>query len=144
MEAANRGSHDEGWPSLGFLVTLPFESQVNEFVTPELGFRFHYFAMRKAHLVLRAAALVTFPGGYGTLDEAFEVLTLVNTRKLNPMPVLFVGEEFWRRLIDWDYLVDTGMVSPEALEILQIVPDAAAAWQVISDFYGLRVVAVDE
>lgn len=144
MEAANRGSHDEGWPSLGFLVTLPFESQVNEFVTPELGFRFHYFAMRKAHLVLRAAALVTFPGGYGTLDEAFEVLTLVNTRKLNPMPVLFVGEEFWRRLIDWDYLVDTGMVSPEALEILQIVPDAAAAWRVISDFYGLRVVAVDE
>ena len=138
MEAANRGSHDEGWPSLGFLITLPFESQVNDFVAPELAFRFHYFAMRKAHLVLRAAALVTFPGGYGTLDEAFEVLTLVNTHKLDPMPVLFVGEEFWRRLIDWDYLAETGMVSPDALKIAQIVPDAASAWRAICDFYGLE------
>lgn len=138
MEAANRGSYDEDWPTLGFLITLPFESQINEFVTPEFGFRFHYFAMRKAHLVLRAAALVSFPGGFGTLDEAFEVLTLINTNKLDPMPVIFVGEEFWSRLIDWDYLVETGKLSPEGRQILQIMPDAQSAWRAISDFYGLE------
>jgi len=138
MEAANRGSHEEGWPSVGFLITLPFECEVNRYVAPELAFRFHYFAMRKAHLVLRAAALVNFPGGFGTLDEAFEVLTLVNTKKLDPMPIIFVGEEFWRRLIDWECLVETGMVSREALDLVQIVPDAASAWRIISDFYGLE------
>lgn len=138
MEAANRGSHDEGWPSLGFLITLPFESEINDFVTPDLAFRFQYFALRKAHLVLRAAALVAFPGGFGTLDEAFEVLTLVNTKKLDPLPVIFVGEEFWTRLIDWDYLVESGKLSPEGRQILQILPDAESAWQAISDFYGLE------
>lgn len=138
MEAANRGSHEEDWPSVGFLVTLPFESEINRYVTPELAFRFHYFAMRKSHLVLRAAALVAFPGGYGTLDEAFEVLTMVNTSKLDPMPVIFVGEQFWRRLIDWEYLVESGMISREGLDLVQIVPDADAAWQIICDFYGLE------
>ena len=138
MEAANRGSYDEGWPSVGLLITLPFESHINDYVTPELAFRFHYFAMRKAHLVLRAAALVTFPGGFGTLDEAFEVLTLLNTKKLDPMPAIFVGEDFWNRLIDWEFLEESGMVSREGLDLVQIVPDAESAWQFISDYYGLR------
>ncbi|MFM7145921.1 MAG: TIGR00730 family Rossman fold protein [Actinomycetales bacterium] len=138
MEAANRGSHDEGWPSAGFLITLPFETEINPYVTTELAFRFHYFAMRKAHLVLRAAALVTFPGGFGTLDEAFEVLTLINTGKIDPMLAIFVGEEFWNRLIDWEYLVESGMISREALDLVQIVPDAQSAWRLISDFYGLE------
>lgn len=137
MEAANRGSHDEGWPTAGFLITLPFEAGPNAYVSPELSFRFHYFAMRKAHLVLRAAALVAFPGGFGTFDEVFEVLALVSTGKLDPLPVVLVGETFWRRVVDWDMLVETGMVSPERLDLLQIVPDASSAWQIISDFYGL-------
>ncbi|MBM3687881.1 MAG: LOG family protein [Actinobacteria bacterium] len=137
MEAANRGSYEEGWPSLGFGITGPMED-LNEYVDPELAFRFHYFALRKAHLVVRAAALVSFPGGFGTLDEAFEVLNLVNTQKLNPLPIIFVGEEFWSRLIDWDYLVETGKLSPEGRQILTIVPDAESAWQIISDFYGLE------
>lgn len=138
MEAANRGSHQEGWPSVGLLITLPFESGINEYVDPKLAFRFHYFAMRKTHLILRAAALVTFPGGFGTLDEAFEILTLINTGKIDPMPALFVGEEFWTRLIDWDYLLESGMVSREGLDLVQIVPDAESAWQVICEYYGLE------
>ena len=138
MEAANRGSHEEGWPTIGLLITLPFESQINAYVTPELAFRFHYFAMRKAHLVLRAAALVTFPGGFGTLDEAFEILTLINTGKIDPMPAIFVGEDFWRRLIDWEYLVESGMVSREGLDLVQIVDDAESAWRIIREFYGLE------
>jgi uncharacterized protein (TIGR00730 family) len=112
MEAANRGAHDAGAMSVGLNITLPHEQFPNPYVTPELCFSFHYFSMRKLHFLLRARALVAFPGGYGTFDELFEVLTLAQTRKIPPVPVILVGEEYWRRVIDFDFLVDEGTIDP--------------------------------
>ncbi len=140
MEAANRGAHDAGAPTIGFNITLPREQLPNPFTTPELTFRFHYFSMRKMHLAMRANALVVFPGGFGTMDELFEILTLVQTRKGRNIPVILVDEPFWRRTINFESLVADGMIGPAELEIFKFVRDGSDAWrQLIAD--GLPLAA---
>jgi uncharacterized protein (TIGR00730 family) len=129
MEAANRGAHDVGVDSIGLNIVLPFEQAPNAYITPHLCFNFHYFAIRKMHFLLRAVALVVFPGGYGTLDELFEVLTLIQTRKIKPIPVLLFGREYWERVIDFSALVDEGMIAPADLDIFCFVETADDAWQ---------------
>ena len=129
MEAANRGAKDAGAPSIGFNITLPREREPNPYSTPELTFRFHYFAMRKMHLAMRANALVVFPGGFGTMDELFEILTLQQTRKAPPMPVVLLGKDFWNRIFNFEALVEYGMIEREDLALFDIVDDAEAAWQ---------------
>jgi len=129
MEAANRGAHEAGAKSVGLNIDLPHEQYPNPYVTPELCFRFHYFALRKLHFLLRAKALVAFPGGFGTLDEIFETLTLVQTRKIEPIPVILVGEAYWRRFLDIDYLVDEGVVDPEDRELFWYAESAEEVWQ---------------
>jgi uncharacterized protein (TIGR00730 family) len=117
MEAANRGAHDAGAESIGLNIVLPFEQQPNRYITPHLCFNFHYFALRKMHFLLRAVALVVFPGGFGTMDELFEVLTLIQTGKIRPIPVLLFGREYWQRVIDFQALVDEGVVAAKDLDI---------------------------
>lgn len=129
MEAANQGAFEVGAPSIGFNITLPREQQPNPYSTPELTFRFHYFAMRKMHLAMRAAALVVFPGGFGTLDELFELLTLRQTGKAPPIPIVLVDEAFWRSVICLDALVANGMVDAKDLKLLAFADSAEAAWQ---------------
>ncbi len=131
MEAANRGADDVGAHSVGLNITLPHEQFPNPYITPDLCFRFHYFGMRKMHFLLRARALVVFPGGYGTLDELFETLTLLQTRKIDPLPVVLVGEEFWRRAIDPDFLVDEGVIAPEDRDLFCYAETADEIWGVI-------------
>jgi len=135
MEAANRGAFDVGAKSVGLNIELPHEQYPNPYVTPSLCFRFHYFALRKMHLLLRARALVAFPGGYGTLDELFEVLTLIQTRKIKPMPVILVGEQFWRRAVDFDYLVDEGVIDLEDRELFWFAETAVETWEGILRWY---------
>ena len=137
MEAANRGAHDEGAPNIGLNITLPHEQSGNRFITPTLSFKFHYFALRKMHFMMRAKALVAFPGGFGTLDELFEVLTLVQTRKTKPVPVILFGTEFWKRLIDFDFLVEQGTISAADLALFHYTDDPQEAWDRIRGFYGL-------
>ncbi|WP_372624546.1 TIGR00730 family Rossman fold protein [Falsiroseomonas sp.] len=131
MEAANRGAHDVGAPSIGFNIRLPQEQQPNIYTTPELTFQFHYFAIRKLHLAMRARALVVFPGGFGTLDELFEILTLRQAGRMGLVPVVLVDESYWRRLVNWDALVEDGMVDREDLELLRFADDADAAWHLL-------------
>jgi uncharacterized protein (TIGR00730 family) len=128
MEAANRGAYDVSAPSIGLNITLPHEQYPNPYVTPDLCFRFHYFAMRKLHFMLRARALVAFPGGYGTLDEVFETLTLVQTRTVPAVPVVLVGEEYWRRLVDFDFMVDEGVIEAEDRELFWFAETAEEIW----------------
>jgi uncharacterized protein (TIGR00730 family) len=128
MEAANRGAFDAGAKSVGLNISLPHEQYPNPYVTPELCFNFHYFALRKLHFLLRAKALVAFPGGYGTLDELFEVLTLIQTRKIKPIPVVLVGEAYWRRAVDIDFLVDEGVIDPEDRELFWFAETADEIW----------------
>lgn len=128
MEAANRGAFDAGAKSVGLNISLPHEQYPNPYVTPELCFSFHYFALRKLHFLLRAKALVAFPGGYGTLDELFEVLTLIQTRKIKPIPVVLVGESYWRRAIDMDFLVDEGVIDSEDRELFWFAETAEEIW----------------
>ncbi|WP_418317197.1 TIGR00730 family Rossman fold protein [Piscinibacter sakaiensis] len=135
MEAANRGAFDVGAESIGLNITLPHEQYPNPYVTPGLCFRFRYFAMRKLHFVKRACALVAFPGGYGTLDELFETLTLIQTRKISPVPVVLVGEGYWRRAIDIDFLVEEGVIEAEDRELFWYAESAAQAWQGILDWH---------
>lgn len=135
MEAANRGAHDVGRDSIGLNIALPHEQYPNPYVSPELCFSFHYFAIRKLHFLLRARALVVFPGGYGTMDELFEVLNLVQTRKIAPLPVVLVGEEYWRRVFDADFLVDEGMIDPEDRELFWFAETAEATWHGILRWY---------
>ena len=135
MEAANRGSFDVGVKSVGLNITLPHEQFPNPYVAPELCFSFHYFALRKLHFLLRAKALVAFPGGYGTFDELFEVLTLVQTRKIKPIPVVLVGEAYWRRAIDFDFLVDEGVIDPEDRELFWFAETAEDIWSGILDWH---------
>jgi len=137
MEAANRGAQEAGAPSVALNIALPHEQHPNPYVTPDLSFKFHYFALRKMHFMMRAKALVAFPGGFGTLDELFEVMTLVQTRKARPVPILLFGTTFWQRLIDMDVLVQEGTISPEDLKLFHYVDTAEDAWQVICDFYAL-------
>ncbi|HEX5131899.1 MAG TPA: TIGR00730 family Rossman fold protein [Candidatus Krumholzibacteria bacterium] len=136
MEAANRGAYDVEALSAGFNITLPMEQAPNPYMSPELCFQFHYFAMRKMHFLMRAVALVAFPGGFGTLDELFEALTLVQTRKVAAMPIILVGREFWSQLINFDLLVSEGTISPEDLLLFSIVETADEAVQHIYDYYG--------
>ena len=133
MEAANRGAHDVGAVSIGLNIVLPFEQKPNPYITPELCFQFHYFAIRKMHFLMRARALVVFPGGYGTLDELFETLTLIQTRKITPFPVLIFGKTFWEKAINFNALVEEGTISPEDIDLFQYVETAEEAWAIISD-----------
>jgi uncharacterized protein (TIGR00730 family) len=135
MEAANRGAFDASAPSVGLNIELPHEQFPNPYITPALCFRFHYFALRKLHFLKRARALVAFPGGYGTLDELFETLTLVQTRKIRPVPIVLVGEEYWRRLINFDFLVSEGVIEPEDCELFHFAEDANSIWQYIREWY---------
>ncbi len=138
MEAANRGAHDAGAKTVGLNITLPHEQYPNPYVSPELCFSFHYFAMRKLHFLMRARALVAFPGGYGTMDELFEVLTLAQTRKVGPVPVILVGEEYWRRVIDADFLVAEGTIEPEDRELFWFAESAADIWRDILNWYEVN------
>jgi len=135
MEAANRGAFDVGAKSVGLNITLPREQFPNPYITPELCFRFHYFALRKLHFLQRARALVAFPGGYGTLDELFETLTLIQTRKIQPVPVVLVGEDYWRRAVDFDFLVDEGVIDPEDRELFWFAETAADIWDGIQRWH---------
>lgn len=128
MEAANRGALDAGAPSIGFNITLPFEQEPNAYTTPELTFNFHYFAMRKMHLAMRANALVIFPGGFGTLDELFEILTLRQTRKAPLIPVVLFDEAYWREIINFEALVKYGAISEGDLTLFRFAEDAESAW----------------
>lgn len=136
MEAANRGAHEAGGRSIGFNITLPHEQAANAFITKELSFRFHYFAIRKMHLLMRARGLVVFPGGYGTLDELFEALTLIQSNKIAPMPVVLVGLEFWRRAVDFQFLVQQGVINEEDARGFQIVDNAEGAVEALIGYYG--------
>lgn len=135
MEAANRGAFEVGAKSVGLNINLPHEQYPNPYITPELCFRFHYFALRKMHLLLRAKALVAFPGGFGTIDELFEVLTLVQTRKIKPVPVVLVGEEYWRRVVDIGFLADEGVIDAEDRELFWFAESAHEIWTSILDWY---------
>ena len=138
MEAANRGAYERGAPSIGFNIELPREQAPNPYITPDLCFRFHYFAIRKLHLLERAKAAVFFPGGYGTFDELFEVLTLLQTRKIAPLPVVLVGEAYWRRAVDLAFLADEGMIDRRDLELFTYCESAAAIWHAIGSWYARR------
>lgn len=138
MEAANRGAYDVGAKTVGLNITLPHEQYPNPYITPELCFRFHYFAVRKLHFLLRAKALVAFPGGYGTLDELFETLTLIQTRKIHPVPVVLVGERFWRQAFDVDFLIGEGVVDPEDRELFWYAESAEQAWHDILRWHELN------
>lgn len=128
MEAANRGAYDADSKSIGLNIHLPHEQYPNPYVTPGLCFHFHYFAMRKLHFLLRTCALVAFPGGYGTLDELFETLTLIQTRKIKPVPVVLVGEAYWRRALDFDFLADEGVIDEEDRELFWFAETAEEIW----------------
>ena len=135
MEAANRGACEVGAKSVGLNINLPHEQYPNPYITPELCFRFHYFALRKMHFLLRAKALVAFPGGFGTMDELFEVLTLVQTRKVKPVPIVLVGEAYWRRVIDFEFLADEGVIDAEDRELFWFAETANEIWSSIRDWY---------
>ena len=137
MEAANQGAADVGAKSIGFNIVLPHEQHPNPHITPELCFRFHYFAARKMQLLMRARAVVCFPGGFGTLDELFETLTLIQTGKMEPVPVILFDTAFWRRLVDFDLLVEAGLVSQGDCRLCTFVDTADAAWAAIIHHYGL-------
>jgi uncharacterized protein (TIGR00730 family) len=136
MEAANRGAHDVGARSVGLNIALPDEQQPNPYIAPDLCFRFHYFSTRKLHFLLRARALVAFPGGYGTLDEIFETLNLVQSRTIDPVPVVLVGEDYWRRVFDAAFLVDEGMIDAEDRALFTYAESAEQAWQTILDWHA--------
>lgn len=138
MEAANRGAFEAGGPSIGLNITLPREQSPNAYLTPGLGFRFRYFALRKLHFLLRARALVAFPGGFGTFDELFETLTLVQTGKIRPLPVVLVCRHYWRRAVDFDFLVEAGVITREDCALFCLVDGADAAWRAIADWYAAR------
>lgn len=137
MEAANRGAFDAGAANVGLNILLPHEQQGNRYITPELSFKFHYFALRKMHFMMRAKALVAFPGGFGTMDELFEVLTLVQTTKVKPVPIILFDSVFWKTLFNFDLLVEEGMISPQDLALFHFVDTPEAAWKIITDFYQL-------
>jgi len=136
MEAANRGAFDAGAKSVGLNISLPHEQFPNPYITEDLCFSFHYFAMRKLHFLLRARALVAFPGGFGTLDELFEVLTLVQTRKIKPIPIVLVGQSYWRRVVDFDFLTDEGAIDQEDRDLFWFAETAQEIWDGIRHWHG--------
>ena len=137
MEAANRGAADVNAKSIGLNITLPHEQHPNPYVTPELSFQFRYFAIRKMHFLIRAKALVAFPGGFGTLDELFETLTLLQTGKTKNVMVVLVGRDFWERLINWQWLVENGLIAQHDLQLVHYAETAQEAWELISRHYGV-------
>jgi uncharacterized protein (TIGR00730 family) len=137
MEAANRGAHEAGGISVGLSIALPMEEEPNAYVTPALSFKFHYFALRKMHFMMRAKALVAFPGGFGTLDELFEIITLVQTRKARQVPIVLFGSDYWKRLVNFEVLVEEGVISPTDLALFQFADDPETAWNLIKTFYRL-------
>lgn len=137
MEAANRGAYDVGGKSIGLTIALPREELPNPYITPELCFQFHYFAIRKMHFLMRACAMVAFPGGFGTFDELFETLTLMQTRRINPVPIILFGRAFWERVLDFEALVDEGVISDDDLTLFHYAETAQDAWQIIKDFHAL-------
>jgi uncharacterized protein (TIGR00730 family) len=138
MEAGNRGAADAGAPSIGLNILLPHEQAPNQYVTPELSFNFHYFAIRKMHFLMRARAVAVFPGGFGTLDEMFEALTLIQTKRMARIPLILFAERFWRQIIDFQALADFGTIAPEDMELISFVETAEEAWAVIANFYGME------
>ncbi len=137
MEAANRGAVEAGAETIGLNIVLPHEQAPNLFVTPRLAFQFHYFALRKMHFLLRAKAVAVFPGGFGTFDEFFELLTLIQTGKMKPIPILLFGREFWTKVVDFEGLADEGVINHADLNLFHWVETAEEAWAVICAFYGL-------
>jgi uncharacterized protein (TIGR00730 family) len=142
MEAANRGAADVGAQTIGMNIVLPHEQSPNAYVTPELSFRFHYFALRKMHFLLRARALAIFPGGFGTFDEFFELLTLVQTGKMKPIPILLFGREFWNKVVNFQALAEEGVIAPADLDLITWVETAEEAWAAVRAFYGEDAVPV--
>ena len=138
MEAANRGAYDVGAKTIGLNITLPHEQYPNPYISPELCFQFHYFALRKMHFMMRAKAMAIFPGGYGTLDELFEALTLVQTGKVKSLPVILFGKAWWSRLIDFKFLADEGVIAPEDLDLFRFAETAEEAWEKIQAYYRSR------
>jgi uncharacterized protein (TIGR00730 family) len=136
MEAANRGAFDVGCKSIGLNIKLPAEQQPNPFITPELCFQFKYFALRKFHFILRAAAVVLFPGGFGTLDEMFETLTLRQTHRMQPVPIILYGHDYWSKVLDFQYLADTGVIADHHLDLFTYSETPEDAWQQILDFHA--------
>jgi uncharacterized protein (TIGR00730 family) len=137
MEAANRGAQEAGGISVGLNIALPHEQSPNPHITPDLSFKFHYFALRKMHFMMRAKALVAFPGGFGTLDELFETLTLVQCKKAKPVPIVLFGSDYWKRLLHLDVLVDEGVISEQDLDLFTYVDSVDDAWRFIRAFYEL-------
>jgi uncharacterized protein (TIGR00730 family) len=135
MEAGNRGAADVGGPSIGLNIVLPHEQAPNPYVTPELSFNFHYFAIRKMHFLMRAKAVVVFPGGFGTLDELFEALTLIQTKRMAPIPLILFGENFWRSVVNFEFLANFGTIAPEDMDLLHFAETADDAWKIISEYY---------
>lgn len=136
MEAGNRGAHEAGCKSISLNIELPFEQEANPYVTPGLNFEFNYFHMRKMHFMLRAKAVVIFPGGFGTFDELFEALTLIQTKKIEPMPVILFDSDHWKKLINWDYLSECGLISPNDLDLITFCDKAEEAWDVICTYHA--------
>ncbi len=137
MEAANRGAFDADAPSVGLNIVLPFEQVPNPYVTPGLSFQFHYFALRKMHFLMRAKAVAVFPGGFGTFDEMFELLTLVQTGKVAPLPILLYGRDFWSKVVNFDALADEGVIARSDLQLFHIVETAEEGWAVVRAHYGM-------
>ena len=140
MEAGNRGAADVGAPSIGLNIVLPHEQAPNSYVTPELSFNFHYFATRKIHFLIRAKAVAVFPGGFGTLDEFFETLTLIQTKRMDPIPLILFGTDFWGKVINFEALAEAGTIAPDDTKLFHFVDTAEAGWDVVRKFYDLPVV----
>ena len=135
MEAANRGAREEGKDTIGLNIVLPHEQLPNHYVTPDLSFQFHYFALRKMHFLLRARAVAVFPGGYGTFDELFELLTLIQTGKVRPLPILLFGRDYWNKVVNFQAMVDEGVISPHDLDLIHWCEDAGEAWEFVLGYY---------
>ncbi len=138
MEAANRGAYENGGVSIGMNITLPHEQAPNPYISPNLAFLFHYFSIRKMHLVMRSKAVVVLPGGFGTFDEMFELLTLVQTGKKERIPIILIGKEFWNSVVNVKALADYGVINPEDPHVYQIVDTAEEAWDIIAKFYKIK------
>jgi len=135
MEGANRGAWEEGKETIGLNIVLPHEQLPNRYVTPDLSFQFHYFALRKMHFLIRARAVAVFPGGYGTFDEMFELLTLVQTGKVRPLPILLFGRDYWNRVVNFEAMVEEGVIAPHDLDLIHWSEDAEEAWDYVTRFY---------
>ena len=138
MEAANRGAFDVGAKSVGFNIDLPHEQEPNPYITPDLCFRFHYFAIRKFHFILRAKALVVFPGGFGTLDELFDTLCLRQTRRMQAIPIILYSRDYWESILDFSKMADEGVVDDEDLKLISFAESPEEAWKIIADFHGVK------